>query len=182
MTANQTEIFSVVDNQELVINKLKSIEAGKKVELGFRPAQAGSFTLKATELLHLSTLKVILIDRMLATETELSEGMIYQFTSDGTADIQRFVIEFRVRETISSSVEIQQEQPQIYRDVNKQIVIDWDALQAGDELQLLGVDGRIIHIQCADGKLTHLHKQLSPGVYLLRIPSKDKVLKLQYLP
>lgn len=182
MTANQTEIFSVVDNQELVINKLKSIEAGKKVELGFRPAQAGSFTLKATELIHLSTLKVILIDRMLATETELSEGMIYQFTSDGTADIQRFVIEFRVRETISSSVEIQQEQPQIYRDVNKQIVIDWDALQAGDELQLLGVDGRIIHIQCADGKITHLHKQLSPGVYLLRIPSKDKVLKLQYLP
>ncbi|NDP20180.1 MAG: hypothetical protein GZ091_03745, partial [Paludibacter sp.] len=44
------EIFSMVDNQELVINSVNQLSVDKVINLGFRPGQTGDFTIRATEI------------------------------------------------------------------------------------------------------------------------------------
>lgn len=178
MKTEHSELFSVVEQQELVINKLRSIEAGTRVELGFRPNHAGEFSLQAAEVNNMESFRVILHDRDLATETELVEGTKVVFSSDGTTSLQRFALEFRSRDSILSTSATGHPYPRIYRDQNQLLVVDWEVLQPGDVIQVLGIDGRILHTQPANGKNTTLSIPTSPGMYLLRIPCQTKVFKI----
>lgn len=178
MPVEQAEIFSIVEQQELVINKLKSMDSGKKVGLGIRLKQPGTYSIKATELTIADTLKVVLKDKITGTETNLQEGINYTFMSDLVEDLQRFIIEFRTRETISSVKNSYTEQPSIYRDLNQFIVVEWDMIESGEELQLFGTDGRLLHQQPATGTSTRLNLKVPPGIYILRIPSKTKNFKI----
>ncbi|MFM2291124.1 MAG: putative fibronectin type III-like fold domain [Bacteroidota bacterium] len=96
------ELYSIADQQELVINHLNSITNNTELPLGFRPGKTASFTISATEISNLdSNLKVILKDNN--TEYELSNGNSYSFSSDATATNSRFSILFKSNGAVTST-------------------------------------------------------------------------------
>jgi hypothetical protein len=96
------ELYSIADQQELVINHLNSITNNTELPLGFRPGKTASFTISATEISNLdSNLKVILKDNN--TEYELSNGNSYSFSSDATATNNRFSILFKSNGAVTST-------------------------------------------------------------------------------
>lgn len=178
MPVEQAEIFSIVEQQELVINKLQQVSTGTKVKLGIRTKQAGTFSINASEIIIPDSLQLVITDRTSGIEKELQEGESYSFTSESDPDLQRFVLGFRIRETLSSVTESTGSQPKFYRDYNRMIVVEWDEITAGELIQLYGIDGRLLHQQPASGTTTRISLKTDPGLYILRIPSKTQVYKI----
>ena len=95
--ANIPEIFTTAGTEKLVINGLKNITEGTEIPLGFVTGTSNDFSLAATELKNLeSGMHIILKDNLLNTESELTEGITYNFSSEVTTpNTGRFALIFR---------------------------------------------------------------------------------------
>jgi hypothetical protein len=91
------EIYTISDNQQLVINGLGKITENMELPLGFTTGVSGDFKLKVTEITNFGvTTKVYLIDKMTNVETELVPEMEYAFSSAVVSNNEsRFSLQFR---------------------------------------------------------------------------------------
>jgi len=83
------QIFTKVENKNLVINGIQSPESIDGITLHFSTKKAGVFTLKASEISGLDNYTIQLKDNVLGTTKSLSQDSIYTFTSD-TINTSRF--------------------------------------------------------------------------------------------
>jgi hypothetical protein len=98
------EIYTQVGTEKLVINGMNEMTPTTEVKLGFSTGTTNNFTLKATELSNIQDTKIILIDKQNPTvEFDLTDGSVYNFSSNVTNDLTRFSILFR---TIGASTGI----------------------------------------------------------------------------
>jgi hypothetical protein len=171
MSANTTaiaELYSLVADKELVINKRNSIEQGASVILGFRPGQAGSFSIKATEMVNLDNVKVILKDNQLNTETVLQPEVSYSFTSDATATNNRFSIEFRAPGAATSVNEVNASNTLVFVNEANQIAVQIAGVKEAS-ISVFNLAGQQLATQQAEGQLTVLAQPFSAGVYLVKV-------------
>lgn len=145
MSAGGPELFSVVDDKELVINKMQRLEPGKQIQLGFRSHQSGRFELKVTRLVNPGPIDMVLKDLHLATEQILKEGESYHFDHDITSGSDRFELEFRASGAISALEKTPEDQPKVYRNSSGQLVIEASETLLGSAIQVWSVDGRLLH-------------------------------------
>ncbi|MDX9748209.1 MAG: T9SS type A sorting domain-containing protein, partial [Paludibacter sp.] len=158
------EIFSIVGNEELVINAMQAINEGKTFSLGIRPGQAGSYTIKATQLENISG-HVVLVDRLTGTETELTESSSYSFNSDGTATNDRFSVEVRAPGALTSTETTSIKKLRIDR-LNNCILIR--GTKAGEQVGIFNTMGQLLQSFTASGDRTELQHNFSPGIYLIK--------------
>ena len=70
-----------------------------ELPLGFTPGKSGSFSIQASEISNLSNSTLILKDKLLNTEFDLSNADIYTFNSDNVSTENRFAILFKSKST-----------------------------------------------------------------------------------
>jgi hypothetical protein len=90
------EIYTLAGSEKLVINSMSVVlQSSEEITLGFRTGATGSFTIQATAVKNMdSNLQIILKDKLLDTNFDLTEGNTYQFTSDVVNTENRFAIIF----------------------------------------------------------------------------------------
>ena len=100
------EIYTVVENEKLVINGMSELKSDTVIPLGFVAGKEKTYVLTVNEMKNFSeSINIFLIDKLENTSTLLNEGGSYRFTADVTpASSNRFNLLFKVP-AISTKVE-----------------------------------------------------------------------------
>jgi hypothetical protein len=162
------ELFSVVADKELVINKRQRIDAGNSVLLGFRPGKSGSFTIRATELTNLDHLIVVLKDHLTSQEAELQEGVEYTFEAGEIESSGRFSVEFRSPGEVTSIRDRDTPEVLIYVNSDNKITVQSAGLASNELIRVYDLSGQLLADQLATGFSTIIDHRFQSGVYLLK--------------
>jgi trimeric autotransporter adhesin len=169
------EIYSLLNNQEMVINSLNSFVAGQEISLGFRPGRTGEFSITSTQFENIpSDLIAVLKDQLTGVETELGTGVSYSFSSDATPSDSRFVVSFRSPGSNTGTDIISNKSLLVYAQ-NSQIIISSTAL-TGSKITVYSTTGQIVFSGLAIVNREILKGNFTPGVYLVKV--NDIVRKL----
>ncbi len=168
------EIYSVVGSEELVINSLNTLTGGTSISLGFRTGQSGTFNLQATQLENIDA-KVILVDKLTSTETELKAGTAYTFTSDATTTTDRFSLVLRTPGVVTgvdnaaSNLKVSATQGSI--------VIC--GTTPGSTVRVFNTVGQQLASTIATGSRTELHRDFTPGIYLVKVNNRTMKISVK---
>lgn len=179
MSANSpsiAEIYSYLDSRELVINKLKSINYGTIIPLGFRPGEAGRFEISASEISNMDAYKIMLIDNESNTEVELKSDNSYTFTSDGTLNNNRFTVEFRIPGTITGFDDPLSDLQLIV--TKNSIEVKSTDLNFTDNILIYATTGQLLITQPVQGPTTLVTHDLPSGVYVVKINSTSRKISI----
>jgi len=170
--AQQPEIFTMAGGEQLVINGLNELTSNTEIPLGFSTSTANNFTLSTTELKNLNGTKVILIDKQNpAVETELSEGAVYNFSSQitiPTAD--RFSLLFRAPGVTTNLKNTSKLNAQVFVNATNQITI------VGAEKAIYGIYnavGQLIENGILKNKIQIVNCKLQIGVYVVKVDNNS---------
>jgi len=166
-SASIPEIYSLVQNEEIVINSMKELTDGNMVNLGFRPGQAGNYTLEVTQHENIDA-KVVLVDNIANTQTELVSGTSYSFTSDATATNSRFSIEFRTPGAVTS-VNNPITNASVWVNTDNRIAVQAAGMTSADRISVYTMAGQQVLAQQATGTVTVINKPLTAGVYIVKV-------------
>ena len=170
------EVYSVISNQELVINSMNALTEGKTVTLGFRPGQTGTnFTIEATQLDNIDA-KVMLLDKEEETEQELTAGTLYSFeVTDATPTTDRFVISLVSKVPTGVETGKLSGEMTVYTNRNNRIeVIYHDELSSQTTVSVYNVAGQKLSTQKLVKTATELSGTFNPGVYLIQLTDNGK--------
>lgn len=169
MSAGNTavpEIFTLIGEKELVINKLNELSAGMSFTVGIRPGKAGTYTLTLTEGTVTGELSCKLTDHHTGAITQLEIGENYTFTSDGGVSNDRFSLELRapgistaVDNTLTGSVKVAFT-PEGYVRIS--------GIKANEQVQLFDVAGRRIYSEKANETELYIKKEPGSGIYFIK--------------
>jgi len=161
------ELFALVGTQEIAINSVEALTAGKQFVLGFRPGKTGNFSIEASELSNVDA-KVVLVDNLASTQTELQAGSTYSFTSDATATNNRFSIEFRAPGAATSVNEVNASNTLVFVNEANQIAVQIAGVKDAS-ISVFNLAGQQLATQQAEGQITVLAQPFSAGVYLVKV-------------
>jgi hypothetical protein len=167
MITGHSELFSLVGNKELVINKMNKLEAGKSVNLGFRPVKSSNYTIKATVLPE--SIKVILRDMLLSVDRELNKDSIYTFTSDITESPDRFVLQFKSPDLLTKANSLSKVKLHVKQSINRRITVSGEDIKSGNTINIYNTEGKRVFSQLAEGINTLINCQLESGIYIIEI-------------
>jgi len=166
---NIPEIYTMVGKDEMTINGMAPIANSKELALGFRTGKAGTFTLKATELVNLEEgSKVILKDRALNTVQDLTVAPEYTFTSDATTTLDRFSI--LISKVATNLNTTSKASAGVFATENGSIQVDVVGL--GNQQANIVVHnalGQLISTSKTNAASTTLNTRLKPGIYLVTV-------------
>lgn len=95
-TTSIPEIYTQIGDQKLVMNGMNAVKFETEIPLGFTTGEANNFSVKNTQMTNFDVgTKIILKDKLLNTENDLTEGTPYTFESGVTNTTNRFSLIFR---------------------------------------------------------------------------------------
>lgn len=158
------EIYTLEQSHELVINGLKSFDSEKELNLGFRTGKAGIFSLKAKEILNFEQKGIILLrDKLLNKDIDLTKGEGYEFYSDSTETSNRFSLIFKLSVSEISSI---MDEDNIKTRINSTgLYIETSGIAY---VELFDCLGKKVFYSEIENQLNY-EKKLIPGIYLLNI-------------
>ncbi|MCX6308034.1 MAG: T9SS type A sorting domain-containing protein, partial [Bacteroidia bacterium] len=170
------EVFTFAGTEELAINGLAPIIDSKELTLGFRPGKAGTYTLKASELLNLTEgTKVFLKDKLLDVVQDLTQAPDYTFTSDAVTTTDRFSI---VISKIATSLAVTAGKPSFttYAEQNGQVHVQLQNLEMkGTRINVYSVSGQLLVTRPAVETNTSFNLNLPNGLYLIEVSQEGYV-------
>lgn len=173
MFSNMTEvpeIYTQIGTDKLVINGMNALPYDTEIPLGFSTLQSNNFSISASEVKNFDAETYIILKDKLKpnTETELSQGVVYNFSSDiTTPSTDRFSIIFRTR-GISTGFKNIENENQVLKTIqsNHQIRIDSNLGQKG-MVSICNTIGQ--KLMCMSTTGTLLSKRLNSGVYFVTV-------------
>ena len=173
------EIYTLADNEKLVINGLNSIPFDAEIPIGFTTGQSDTFSIKASQIQNFdSNTRIILKDKLLNTEQELTLDAPYSFTSNVTSSTNRFSLIFRTS-AVSTDINAKKDNEQILvsKNANNQIVINIKGELTGENTASIynAVGQKLVSISLSNSQ-TVINNQLSAGVYLVTVKSAGKTI------
>jgi len=175
---NIPEIYTVIGNENLVINGLKSLTKNQMMPLSFSTGTINNFTIKASEVMNFNAdTQIILKDNLLNSEQDITDGSAYNFTSDVTNTSTRFSLLFKTT-SITTRVDNTTKGLQgmtIFKNANNQITINCNII-TGQE-GLISVCNAIGHLLVSiptTGTSTVIHQSFSKGVYFVKVTVSGK--------
>lgn len=119
------EIYTVINNENLVINGYNQLPLNEEITLGFKTGTANNFTIKASQITNIdNTTDIILKDKLLNTETILVEGAEYAFSSEVANTNTRFSLMLKSNTNITGSNNTYKSNFEVYTNANQQLVIN----------------------------------------------------------
>ena len=173
------EIYTRAGNEQLVINGMHQYSFGTQMALGFKTLQSNTFSIHATEMKNFdSDTRVILIDQFSNTQTDLTEGESYSFTSDATNTEDRFVVMFKsatgtttVDDALAGSMYLSSTQGKLRLQLNTEI--------SNASVTVFNATGQSIHSQAVVAPTTVLNTSLDAGVYLVKVTNGGRTSVLR---
>lgn len=134
------------------------------IRLGFYAGVSGKHTLAAADVLWSGQMKVVLVDKLLGIETDLS-ALSYEFTSDkGTFD-DRFILKVNSLVTNSSDVV----------DIRTQVLVEGGTLvlhsKVGRRVSIYNLNGVRLHNFVTNDEITNI--PMAKGVYMVRVDGQS---------
>lgn len=169
----QPEIYTVAGSEQLVINGMSELTTNTEIPLGFITGTANNFTFTITELKNLNDTKVILRDKQNPTvETELSEGVAYNFSSQisTTPSSERFSLQFRVPEATTGSVRTEKEHVSVFVNAQNQITI---IAKPKSNYLIYNAVGQLIENGTLNSDIKTLSSKLTSGVYVVKVNNES---------
>lgn len=173
------EIYSLVSNQEFVINSISPIVENQEIKLGLRPSAAGSFSIRASQIQNIPAgLRVILKDALRDTETELTDGVSYSFVTGTETVDNRFSIQFRTTGAITLLPENNQSEVLVFVNPSKQIEIVNSANWAPNtRIMLYNAAGQKVTECVPTGNRTVVSTPLRGGIYIVHVENATQSVK-----
>lgn len=173
--ADMPELFCVVDGEKLVINGLKTMEAGTELPIGFLTEKSNSFSFRMSQLNNIpSDIQVVLKDKVADKEQVMAQNTVYNFTSDAVNTTSRFSLLFR---STSSSTGLQKpvvaKKYGVYTNSSNAIVVDLYNDNPSAQVELYNIAGTRLGVQKVNSSNTVLDLQPASGVYLVKIKDGD---------
>jgi hypothetical protein len=173
-TTSVPEIYTQVSAEKLVINGLNEVKYNTEIPLGFATAQANDFSIKTTEYNNFEAgTKVILKDKLNpSTEFELSEGAVYNFSSQVTTPTtDRFSLLFRAPGVTTEIDNATKLDVQVFVNANNQITIIAPEKTA---YSIYNGVGQLIENGILNSKLKTIYCKLTQGVYVVKVADVSK--------
>jgi len=168
------ELFTLADNEKLVINGMNSIDSSKVIPLGFKTAKAGTYTISASEILGLDGIPIVLEDKQLDVTQDLTEKPCYTFSSDSVNDANRFLIHLKAdNETTTSKIE--QNNVTIYTK-GYTAVVNTSRNNAIGTVAVFNLLGQKVAGAALSGTQTFVQLPMISGTYFVRV-STDSIVK-----
>jgi len=167
------EIYTVADNQEIVINNLSAISSGKELALGFRTGTSNVFSIKATQASNFDPdTKIILRDNLLTSEQDITDGTPYSFESEVIDTFSRFSILFKsksgtngVDKNADANLTMY-----VYKNATNQIIINCkEALGTQGVVTVSNALGQKLMQTSTTGISTAISKSFGSGVYFVSV-------------
>lgn len=120
--ADIADIYTVADAKKLVINAMNSVNYNVEIPVGFSTLRADNFSISANEISNFEAgTQLILMDKLLTKEVDLSNGTIYNFSSEITSPTtSRFSLLFRAPNALPT---VEKLQAQVFVNAANQITI-----------------------------------------------------------
>jgi len=171
------EIYTQVGTEKLVINCFNDAMNDTEIPLGFSTKQPNSFLLAASELKNIDpNVRIVLKDKLLHTEFDLTSGEAYSFQSTVVNDANRFAIVFK---TTSGTEPEMTYNVHVFVDSNNQMVINQDA-SFGQEsrIRISNALGQLILSTETTQKQTVIHQKLDSGLYFVLVENNgNRIVK-----
>ncbi len=172
------EIYTMAGSEQVVINGLKSVADNTQLSLGFKAGQSDTYSIQATEISHFNAdMKVVLVDKALHVEQDMTDGSVYSFTSDETNTTDRFSIVFRSSLIETGIQKVEDPGISIFRYGKGQFLVKvkGQTNEVGT-ITVTGLLGQRILTTRITGETTVLNTNLASGSYLITVKSDGKEL------
>jgi len=172
------EIYTFAGIEPVVINSLYDVTSNQELALGFTTGETNIFTIQATEISNFDPdTKIILRDKQLNVEKELTTMNNYSFNSTPVTTSTRFSIAFKSN-TIITGVNTNSgsgsESIYIYRNQDNQITVNRvDAIGEGTVTVCNALGQKLVSMPTT-GAVTLIDKKLLPGVYMVIVDVEGK--------
>ena len=165
------EIYTLAGNEQVVINGLNSVSTSLELPVGFTTGQSNVFSIKATEINNFdANTRIILKDKYLNTEQELTVGMAYNFNSDIVSTADRFSIVFKSAGVTTGINPIANDELIVYRNANNQIAIKNNSkLYNNSTVTIFNDMGQELMSKQLTGSDSVIKTNLSSGVYFVKV-------------
>jgi hypothetical protein len=179
-TAAVPEIYTRAGNEQLVINGLSQYYPGLQMPLGFVTGQTNNFSLRATELRNIDAdIRVVLFDKQLNSEFDLTEGSAYSFSSDAVNTEERFAVLFKSASGTTDCCEITAAGMNIYS-FQGRIHLSCNAeIAPNARFSVYNSNGQLVHAQSLSGYLTTTSRNFDAGVYLVKVENGGRSVVLR---
>ncbi len=172
------EIFTVTDEENLVINGYNTLPVNQEILMGFKTGEANNFVLRVSELkIADSSVRTVLIDKLLNTETILSDGTEYSFSSGAVNTTDRFTLIFRSSGTVTAVTSAGNNESLKVFTSNRQIVVSGAA--TGTEISVFNTLGQRMLTQTIRAENTRLNRALAPGMYLFSVDNVTRKIIIE---
>ena len=176
------EIYTTVENKQLVINGMNRISLDKEIPVGFVPGSATSLSIQATELTNLPTdVKVLLMDKVSGSSLDLTAGTA-QVLPDLSSASNQYSIVFRSAGVVSAIESIgNSANALVYRNANNQITVKLlGAIGSSSSVTVYNALGQKLLSQPITSTITVINNRLTAGVCFVKttVDGKDSIRKI----
>jgi hypothetical protein len=162
------EIFTQIGTEKLVINGMNAVPYVVEMPLGFSTLAANDFSISASEMKNFEIgTKLILKDKLLNKETELSVGMAYNFNSEVTTPTtDRFSLIFRAPGITTGIDNASKLNAQVFVNAANQITI---IAPERSNYAIYNALGTVVNNGFVNTKYEIINTKLPVGVYLVTL-------------
>lgn len=180
--ASIPEIYTTAGNEQLVINGMNNYYPGLELPLGFNAGQINNYSIRASQLLNLADVKVVLKDKLTSAEFDLTSGDSYEFTSHETSGVDRFSVLFKSASgTTGECCDIINAGMFAYTNNGRIFVNCNNSISENTTVSVYNGLGQLVHIQHVNSLSTTLNKNFDNGVYLLKVENESGSVILRTL-
>ena len=175
----QPEIYSVLGSEQLVINGLSNSALDSEQILGFHTGETSNFNISVSEMLNFEeNTTVLLKDKLVNNEIELTENSVYQFSSNSVKTTDRFSLIFKTAAN-ATGLNLQNEQlsASVFVSPSNCIEIRCNKISNSNTLvAVFNLMGEVIYnAAILEGQHT-VNQKLNAGVYLVSVSTNGKVI------
>lgn len=176
------EIYTRAGNEQLVINGLSQYYPGLQLPLGFVAGQTSSYNLRASELRNIDAdIRVVLFDKQLNTEFDLTAGDAYSFSSDAVNTEERFAVLFKSASGTTDCCDITTAGMNVYSNQGR-ITLSCNAdIAPNARFTVYNSSGQLVHVQTLAGYQTTTSRNFDAGVYMVKVENGGRTVVLRTL-
>jgi autotransporter-associated beta strand protein len=173
--ASIPEIFTMAGTEKVVINGLNVLTTNKEIPLGFSTGETNNFTIKANDISIDPNIAVILRDKLLSTDQELTAETSYSFTSEAANTTDRFSVIFRTA-SITTGIDkhSKKQNIEIYRNANNQIVVHYPGnISSNSSVSVYNSLGQMLTHKPMENINTVINIENASGICMVNIINEE---------
>jgi len=177
------EIFTVAGSEQLAINGMNAVSPNLEMPLGFFTKSANKFSIRASQISNFDAdTRIILKDKLLNQEFDLTDASSYNFTSEVANTTDRFSILFKSASGATGLKNDVLADMKAFRNENNKIQINYlGSISKDASYKIYSINGQLISNGAITSANTVVAKSLNSGIYLVKLMNEGNVLTTKVL-